>query len=267
MDQARNRHLGKAIFWMTLNWTSLVRGVAMMLLALFVLPTMAEKPNLNPEYGDAAYRPFSVFSPDAATSADYKPNVMVVFHGFMSAVPNGTFKRVRKSLLKTHTTLGINYNPLDVPGTQAFLRDVALEHLQGRNVTVLGTSLGGFWARYFGHIIGAQKVVMLNPIVRPYEQLNKYVDTTRSNRRRIQDFSITALALAPYSGIDVARMSGPVSLLIVTRDDERQSPDIALSAYQNAPSMTVQIYAAGGHTINLKKHEALARIAQFVRGQ
>jgi hypothetical protein len=27
------------------------------------------------------------------------------------------------------------------------------------------------------------------------------------------------------------------------------------------------LYTSGGHTINLKKHEALARIAKFVRGQ
>jgi predicted esterase YcpF (UPF0227 family) len=249
------------------NWTSLVRVIVLTTLGALASAAMAAKPNLNPEHGDVAYREFSVFSPDAATPSVYKADVMVVFHGFMSAVPNGTFKRVRKKLLKTHTTLGINYNPLDVPGTLAFLRTVRDEHLQGRRVSVLGTSLGGFWARYFGHVVGAEKVVMLNPVVRPAEQLAKYVNTTLSNKRRQLDYAVTALAFAPYSGIDIQGMHGPKSLLIVTQDDDRQSTDIALRAYQGSPSMTVQIYETGGHTINLKKHEALGRIAQFVNGK
>ncbi|MGK0168542.1 MAG: putative esterase YcpF (UPF0227 family) [Gammaproteobacteria bacterium] len=250
----------------TFKHVNLARTLLIGALAALAYPATAAGPNLNPEYGDAVYREFSVFSPDAATPADYKPDVVLVFHGFASAVPNGTFKRVRKKLLSTHTALGINYNPLDVAGTQAFLRRVHTEHLQGKRVTVLGTSLGGFWARYFGHIIKAHKVVMLNPMIRPEQQLARYTGTTRVNERRHVVYNITALALAPYAGIDASNMSGPKSLLIVTRDDDRQPPEIALQALQGTPELTVRMYETGGHTINLKKHEALGLIADFVSG-
>ena len=61
---------------------------------------MAAKPNLNPEHGSPPYREFSVFSPDASSPAEYRQSVVVVLHGFMSAVPNSAFKRVRKSYSK-----------------------------------------------------------------------------------------------------------------------------------------------------------------------
>ena len=211
---------------------NLAKALLIGALAALAYPATAAGPNLNPEYGDAMYREFSVFSPDAATPADYKPDVVLVFHGFASAVPNGTFKRVRKKLLSTHTALGINYSPLDVAGTQAFLRRVHTEHLQGKRVVVLGTSLGGFWARYFGHIIKAHKVVMLNPMIRPEQQLAKYIGTKH--------------------GIDASNMSGPKSLLIVTRDDDRQPAEAAMQALQGTPKLTVRMYEAGATPLTLK---------------
>lgn len=222
------------------------------------------KPNLNPEYGDPAYKAFTVFSPDAPTPGDYRDSVVVVLHGFMSALPNGTFKRVRKKLLKTHTALGLNYDPLDVEGTVAFLGAVAAEHLQGKNVTVLGTSLGGFWARYLGALIDARTVVLLNPVIDPARHMRKHEGSTRENRRRIKNYEIRPGIFDAYERFDINAMAGPPTLLIVARDDDRLDPEIALAALGSVAGVRTQVYAKGGHTINLKKHPALARIAHFV---
>lgn len=238
----------------------------LIVLTAFSLPAAlaGSKPNLNPEYGSSVYNAFTVFSPDAASPEDYRQDVVVVLHGFMSALPNGTFKRVRKKLLKTHTVLGLNYDPLEVEATVAFLDRVAKEHLSGKRVTVLGTSLGGFWARYFGARIGARSVVLLNPVIRPARHMLKHEGSTRTNRRRIQDYTIGVGAFDAYQRFDVDRMAGPPTLLIVARDDDRIDPEVALSALKPLPGVVVQVYAEGGHTINLKKHPALGRIATFV---
>ena len=131
--------------------------------------------NLNPPYGSVDYKPYSVFSADKSYVVNKKNDVIVVFHGFKSAIPNGTFKIIRKSFLQSHLVIGINYDPLNVGGTLEFLNNVHEEWLTGRNVTVLGTSAGAYWANLFGHRIGAQKIILLNPVTDPVRQLGKYI--------------------------------------------------------------------------------------------
>lgn len=94
--------------------------VTCLFLMVISVSAHADKVDLNLPFGDSIYFPFSVFSPDEPRPSDYKDQVVVVFHGFMSATPNGTYKRIRKKLLDTHTTLGINYDPLDFEGTVKF---------------------------------------------------------------------------------------------------------------------------------------------------
>lgn len=234
------------------------------LLLIFLSATAAAKPDLNPEYGDPTYRANSVFSPDATSPADYKSRVMVVFHGFMSAVPNGTFKRLYRKFRRDYTVIGINYNPLEVERTLTLLNEVAVRHLQGREITVVGTSLGGFWARYFGKLTRAHRVVMLNPLVRPQRQLQKYAGRTRQNVRRARKYVIRQTDLAEYARFDVRRFDGPPTLLIVTLDDDQIDPNIAIRTYRGSANMTIEAYESGGHTIKLQRHNALDRIADFL---
>ncbi|MEM7403730.1 MAG: YqiA/YcfP family alpha/beta fold hydrolase [Pseudomonadota bacterium] len=234
------------------------------LLLAFSPVLVAARADLNPEYGDPTYRANTVFSPDAASPAEYKQRVIVVFHGFMSAVPNGTFKRLYRKFRRDYTVIGINYNPLEVERTLGLLNDVALRHLQGRQVTVIGTSLGGFWARYFGKLTRAHRVVMLNPLVRPQRQLQKYAGRTRQNVRRARKYVIRQTDLADYARFDVRRFDGPPTLLIVTLDDDFVDPNIAIRTYRGSVNMTIEAYDSGGHTIKLQRHNALQRIAEFL---
>lgn len=244
---------------------SLYRNILTSLLLMVISLTVhADKVELNPPFGDAIYNPFSVFSPDASSPSDYKDQVVVVFHGFMSATPNGTYKRIRKKLLKTHTALGINYDPLDFDGTVKFLQEVKQSHLDGRRVIVAGTSLGGFWARYFGDLIGAEKVIIINPVVRPAEQLAKNAGKIRKNVRRDREYSVTQEAIDSYRSIDVVPMTRQPTLLIVAKDDDLMPNHVALEAYGSQSNIAIQVYDQGGHAINLKKHEALQRIVDFV---
>ena len=61
-------------------------------------------------------------------------------------------------------------------------------------------------------------------------------------------------------------MTRQPTLLIVAKDDNLMPNHVALEAYSSQPDIEIQVYEQGGHAINLKKHEALQRIVDFVYG-
>lgn len=239
-----------------------------MVLAVFwPVAAQAAGPNLNPELGDPAYQAWSILSPDVADPKDYKDNVIVYFHGFRSAVPNGTYKRIRKKFKKTHTVLGVNYNYLNISETVKKLDEFAESHLKGRKVTVFGTSLGGFWAEYFGNRIGAEKVVQINPVSNPAKQLEKYAGSTQKSKRRAMEFTVTIDQVRSYSTVERSLHPATSSLVVLTADDQLQDHKIAKALYSGRERTKVSIYPSGGHTIDLRKHEAAKEIGEFVWGQ
>ncbi|MDD9902598.1 MAG: hypothetical protein OXT06_03425 [Rhodospirillaceae bacterium] len=222
------------------------------------------KPDLNPPYGDKAYQPYSVFSPDAAAPAQARTDIIVVFHGFRSAVPNSTYKRVREAFRATHTVIGINYETLNVDGTNACLDDVETRWLKDRRVVVLGTSLGGYWAYRFGNRIGARAIVMLNPVVDPARQLAKYIGRTLSNARRQRRFAVDAQSLVRYGPIAPKPRNTIPTLVLLAADDARLDYREASEIFGGAASATVTVYPRGGHTLNLREHPARSAIETFL---
>ncbi len=220
--------------------------------------------DLNPPYGDPPYKAFTVFSPDAPDPDAMLEDVMVVFHGFTSAVPNGTYKRVREAFRETHTVIGINYDPLDIERTLAFLDTVEEKWLKGRRTVVFGTSFGAFWADVYGHRIRAQKIVLLNPITEPARQLSKYVGEQATNKRRAQSFLVEASALERYASLGASELNGISRLVVLSADDEALDFRDALNVFAGREKTITMVYPDGGHTMDLRKHPARASIVEFV---
>ena len=220
--------------------------------------------DLNPPYGDPQYKAFTVFSPDAPDPDAMLEDVMVVFHGFTSAVPNGTYKRVREVFRETHTVIGINYDPLDIERTLAFLDAVEEKWLKGRRTVVLGTSFGALWADVFGHRIGAQKIVLLNPITEPTRQLSGYVGKQATNKRRAQSFVVEAAALERYASLNATEPNRISRLVVLSADDDALDFRDALDVFAGKQKTITIVYPDGGHTLDLRKHPARASIVEFV---
>lgn len=233
-------------------------------IALAAMQSAIAQVDLNPPYGDPAYEAYTVFSPDAPGPEAALDDIMVVFHGFTSAVPNGTYKRVRKAFRKTHTVIGVNYDPLDVERTLDFLDAVEEKWLKGRSTTVFGTSLGAFWANAFGSRIGARKIVLLNPVTEPARQLSEYVGQQATNERRAQSFLVEAAALERYASLNGRERNGLSRLVVLSADDDELDFREALNVFAGGQSTTVVVYPDGGHTLNLRKHPARAFIVDFV---
>ncbi len=241
-----------------------MRVILLMVLACFWSAAAQAGPNLNPEHGDKAYQAWSILSPDVADPSGYKDKVIVYFHGFRSAVPNGTYKRIRKKFKKTHTVLGVNYNYFQTAETVKKLDEFAETHLKGREVTVFGTSLGGFWAEYFGNRIGAKKIVQINPVTNPAQQLEKYAGSTQKSKRRALEFTVTIDQVRSYNDVDRTPNPKTSSLVVLTSDDQLQDYNIAKTFYSARDRTKVSVYPSGGHTIDLRKHEAAKEIGAFV---
>ena len=220
--------------------------------------------DLNPAHGDPSYQAWSVFAPDLAAGEALGEKVVVVFHGFRSAVPNGFYKRIREFFKATHHVVGINYDYLDPPGTAAHLKAFASERLMGREVTVLGTSLGAFWANWFAGYLGARQVVLINPVIDPTLWINKHLGKTQHNPRRDVDFTATASDRSEYAQMGLASNTPMRRLVILSRDDANLDPSIAQGHFAGHAGVQLVIYDHGGHTLNLKKHPARDVIIQFV---
>ena len=237
---------------------------AILALGLVAMQPACAQVSLNPPHGDPLYEAFTVFSPDAPSPDAMLEDVIVVFHGFTSAVPNGTYKRVRKAFRKTHTVIGINYDPLDIERTIAFLDTVAETWLKGRRTVVFGTSLGAFWADLFGHRIGARKIVMLNPVTEPERQLSMYSSTRATNTRRARSFLIEAARLERYARLKAAGPDEISRLVVLSADDDVLDFRAALDLFAGKEKTITVVYPEGGHTLDLRKHPARALIVEFV---
>lgn len=222
--------------------------------------------DLNPPYGDPSYNAYTVFSPDAPAPEAVGQDVVVVFHGFNSAVPNGAYKRIRKAFRETHTVIGVNYDPFDIERSLAFFDDVAEKWLNGRRTVVFGTSFGAFWANRFGYRIGAQKIVLINPVMVPEQQMMKYAGKQVANKRRSLSFVAEAAKLERYASLTAKEDNGIARLVVLAADDERLDFRKALTAYAGQDKTTLIVYPEGGHTLDLRRHPARAAIAGFVNG-
>lgn len=227
----------------------------------------AGKVQLNPEWGDDKYQAPSIFMPDRDAGLPEKDKVVVAFHGFKSAVPNGSFKRVYKKLKDTHTVIGVNYEYFDVEGTKALLMKLAADELQGKEVVTFGTSLGGFWADWFGQEIGADKIVIANPVISPPLHLAQYLGETVYSERRDRSISVTGKDVDAYLPLMVRKDSPVPMLVILSADDDILDYRKAEELYSARPDVTMKIYEQGGHSIKLKKHPALELIRAYVQDE
>ncbi|MEM7522805.1 MAG: YqiA/YcfP family alpha/beta fold hydrolase [Pseudomonadota bacterium] len=227
-------------------------------------PLGAAEVNLNPDWGDDVYQAPSIFTPDLDAGASMKDEIMVTFHGFRSAAPNGAYKRVRKLLRDTHTTIGVNYNYVDVEGTKALLEELANGVLKGKRFSTFGTSLGAYWADWFGRTAGAEKIVMINPSVYPAQHLSKYVGQTLESERRAITFTVSAAQVGRYHGMTSPEVVDTPTLLILSKQDDVIDPTVAMATIAERRGVKTVVFETGGHSLNLKKHPARDEIKAFV---
>lgn len=244
--------LGGAV-WRT--WLATLAGLAI------VWAVSVPTPGQAVEYG--RFQEFTLYSKAGETATDFKANVILMFHGFGSAMPNGTYKMFNKAFGGTHTVVGFNYDYVDVASNQAELQELYDRFLVDRNLIVVGTSLGGFWANYFANHVGARGAILINPVVDPQE-LMRVMQGENYSERRQKTFDVAEEAVTAYGTVHPVENPQTEILVLLTKDDELLPYQEAVQAFSAASGAKIEIFERGGHSPPLDRPDIMAAIRRFV---
>lgn len=174
-----------------------------------------------------------------------KQNAILYLHGFGSADKPNRLSALAE-LLPDYDFYSPSYNPHDTTGTQVTIGyQIDTLMREYKNVVLVGTSLGGFWADYFGrkHNLHA---VLLNPAVNPGELLKPTVGTN-TNYVTNKEFDVTNDHLADLhtANTDRGNNNGGKRSVMVNLDDVIALPQHAEAEY--SANSKYQTFPKGGH--------------------
>ena len=192
--------------------------------------------------------------------------MIIYLHGFSSAAASnkaGIFKRA----LSENPFLILDY-PAHQPHAAVSLitRTIisAKSEYPGEVLTLMGSSMGGFYARFLALALAVvDRVVMINPALQPQLTLEPYIGlntnmvTGEPFEFSRQDFE----DLADYACEPVSQLTP--TLVLLDEGDEVIDHRVAASAYATAGRVVV--YPGGSHRFE-HIDEAIPEIRNFVAG-
>ncbi len=207
------------------------------------------------------YSEFTLYNADEGA---LKEEIILVFHGFKSAMPNGAYKRLSNALRERFSVIGFNYDYFDIEANNEAFEEAWVKFLKGRKIIAAGTSLGGFWANYYAHKYAINRVMVVNPVTDPVNQLRQFIGRHFVEKRQ-QELVVTASDIERYRGLEIPVDEKTERLVLLTRDDEILDYHLAAEKYSGRPKNQVFIFDQGGHTVNLREPRFMDRIKQFLQ--
>ena len=164
-----------------------------------------------------------------------RPSI-VYLHGFRSSPASAKATALRAAV----DALPPDVRPvLDIPAlvpspAAAIAQAAALVERHGdAPVTVIGSSLGGYYATFLAERYGT-RAVLVNPAVRPYDDLAPWVGV-QTNLHTGVAFEVTHAHFAELRALRVARITRPSRyLLMVETGDEVLDYRVAVAFYAGA---------------------------------
>lgn len=146
-------------------------------------------------------------------------DILVIYlHGF-----NSSSKSYKAAVLKKVLTgEGIEYLVPDMPPVPlsaiGVVENLLKQHMP-RNIVLIGSSLGGYYAIYLAEKFDL-RAVLINPAIRPYELLYDYLGLNENIYTREQ-YELTQDHLDQLQTLEVIKLSSPGNyLLLVQTGDE-----------------------------------------------
>src|SRR4051812_38422900 len=102
---------------------------------------------------------------------------MIYLHGFNSAGSSSTAQKLKK-ILPDIITPTINYYSPDSANSQIKTLIESL-FIEDKDIVLIGTSLGGFWALYFAQQYKLRCIVN-NPSIKPWKTLERYIGLNKN---------------------------------------------------------------------------------------
>jgi uncharacterized protein len=172
-------------------------------------------------------------------------------HGFLSS----SASRKAQALARRMRELGIA-DRLAIPSLPPHpsraieLLESAIERISAKRLTVVGSSLGGYYATHLAEKHGC-RAVLINPAVRPYELLRDYFGP-QSNLYTGEEFVVAESGVAALREIDVPRITCPERyLLLVETGDEVLDYAQAVEKFPGAKQIVIE---GGDHSFASFEH-------------
>lgn len=184
--------------------------------------------------------------------------MLIYLHGFNSS-PGSHKTQVLKRYMEERD-LGDQYDcPAlpHVPTCAIALVEAEIAKHPPESITLIGSSLGGFYATYLAerHDLRA---VLINPAVYPHEGLRAYLGVQR-NLHTHQQYELTEAHLRQWEGLYLPSVRAQRYLLLVETGDEVLDYRKAVEKYRGAR----QIVIAGGDHSLASFPEHIPLILQF----
>lgn len=146
-------------------------------------------------------------------------NAIIYLHGFGSADKPGRLDPLA-ARLPNYDFFSPSYNPHKSNETLDFLRKYIKNVIKSHDTVVLiGNSMGGFWADFFGRLYGL-KVILLNPAVDTKNNLTPFVGKHK-NFVTGAEFELTAQDVSDLDTVNSVRRKMPHTprAVMVNKDD------------------------------------------------
>jgi len=166
---------------------------------------------------------------------------LVYIHGF-----NSSSASVKGRLLQQAVQMrgqGVQMVAPDLPFEPVkainLLQHVVEKALAETPVMLVGSSLGGYYATYLAERCGT-KAVVVNPAVRPYELLYKYLGVQR-NIYTDEEYALTAAHIDQLKALEVQPITGSERyLLMLQTGDEVLDFRQAIAKYRGCPQIMIE---------------------------
>lgn len=170
-------------------------------------------------------------------------DTLLYFHGFNSAAAPEKLTYLGEQL--SRTVEGFSY---PFPAQAAFQAlDGWVRSRSGRPRALIGTSLGGFWARCLGNRHGIPHI-LINPAIHPSRTLRRHIGPN-VNYQTGQTHEWTAADTTSYREYEpeVHRASDVPALVILALDDPICDARASRALFEPMPAARVMVFAEGGH--------------------
>ena len=170
-------------------------------------------------------------------------------HGFNSSWNSETFFNL-KALLG-ESLFPIHYSDKDCDFSEKIIEEQILKESKDSSVILIGSSLGGFWAKYFANKLGL-KALLINPSFNPSISLLKYLEGNKE--KEITNFVtgkvevLTELQCKKYIKYEKLKKIGGQIVILSGTEDTVISSDVR-KQYSNYKLVELQ---GMGHRLEKK---------------
>lgn len=188
--------------------------------------------------------------------------IIFVLPGFASHNPNRKFDFLKENLPEC-TIVGLTYpnnSPLDIAKAWTDTIEYSMIYYQDKNICFLGSSLGGFWAKYFAEIYNV-KSILITPALNPDVTLRRHIGLNHNfYTNAIEKLTISQISEYLMYKVDKFKTN---TLVLLDKGDEIIDYDTLLHQLSYWPVVKIIAFEGGNHSFQ-HMDKSLQYIKEFL---